>query len=88
MDKPRRVEVFRYRPEPLHFLGFHYRDRIEDADLLMRPSGDYIFDFRCQAVGAGRIASGAESLGVLRNRAGPVDSSRSERTPHSTVTCE
>jgi hypothetical protein len=41
MDKPRRVEVMRYCPEPLHFLRFHYPDRIEDADLLMTHTGDY-----------------------------------------------
>ena len=35
MEKPRRVEIVRYRPEPLHFLRFHYPDRVEDWDLLM-----------------------------------------------------
>jgi hypothetical protein len=41
MDKPRRVDLVRYRPEPLHFLRFHYRDRIEDWDLLMTGTGEY-----------------------------------------------
>ena len=41
MDKPLRVDLVRYRPEPLHFLRFHYKDRIEDWDLLMTSEGDY-----------------------------------------------
>jgi hypothetical protein len=41
MDKPRRVDVVRYRPEPLHFLRFHYPDRVENGDLLMTGAGEY-----------------------------------------------
>ncbi len=41
MDKPRRVDVVRYRPEPLHFLRFHYRDRVVDWDLFMTGAGEY-----------------------------------------------
>jgi hypothetical protein len=35
MEKPCRVDVFRYLPKRLHFLRFHYADRVEDDDLLM-----------------------------------------------------
>jgi hypothetical protein len=41
MEKPCRVDVVRYRPEPRHFLRFHYRDRVEDWDLLMTGTGQY-----------------------------------------------
>jgi hypothetical protein len=41
MEKPRQVDVVRYRPAPLHFLRFHYRDRVENGDLLMTATGDY-----------------------------------------------
>jgi hypothetical protein len=41
MEKPRRVEVIRYRPEPLHFLRLHYRNRIEDRDLLTTGAGEF-----------------------------------------------
>jgi hypothetical protein len=41
MEKPHRVDVFRYLPEPLHFLRFHYPDRVEDGDLLMTGAGEY-----------------------------------------------
>ena len=41
MEKPRRVDVVRYRPEPLHFLRLHYRERIEDCDPLMTGTGEY-----------------------------------------------
>ena len=41
MEKPQRVDVIRYRPAPLHFLRFHYEDRIEDWDLLMTGSGEH-----------------------------------------------
>lgn len=46
MDKPRRVEVIRYRPAPLHFVRFHYRDRVEDGDVLMTGSGEYTTTLR------------------------------------------
>jgi hypothetical protein len=39
MEKPCRVEIFRYKPEPLHFLRFHYGNRIEDDWLLMKSDG-------------------------------------------------
>jgi hypothetical protein len=42
MERPRRVDVIRYRPEPLHFLRFHYRDRVEDGWLLMTDSGSHV----------------------------------------------
>jgi hypothetical protein len=41
MEKPCRVDVIRYRPEPLHFLRFHYPDRVEDDDILKTGTGDY-----------------------------------------------
>jgi hypothetical protein len=44
MEKPCRVDVVCYRPESLHFLRFHYPDRIEDDDLLMTGSGEYRTD--------------------------------------------
>jgi hypothetical protein len=34
MEKPCIVDVIQYAPDPLHFLRFHYDDRIEDDDLL------------------------------------------------------
>ena len=34
MTKPSAVDVVQYRPEPLHFLRFHFADRTEDDDLL------------------------------------------------------
>lgn len=34
IQKPCSVDVVQYKPEPLHFLRFHYADRIEDHDLL------------------------------------------------------
>jgi hypothetical protein len=41
MEKPLRVDIVRYRPEPLHFLRFHYRGRAVDDDLLMTGKGEY-----------------------------------------------
>ena len=41
MDKPNRVDIIRYCPEPLHFLRFHYRDRVTDQWLLMTATGEY-----------------------------------------------
>ena len=38
---PQRIEIVQYRPEPLHFLRFHFADRIEDEDALMRPNGSH-----------------------------------------------
>jgi hypothetical protein len=35
MEKPCRVDVFRYLPEPLHFLRFSFADRIENDTQLM-----------------------------------------------------
>ncbi len=34
MEKPHKIEVVQYSPEPLHFLRFHYDDRTENHDLL------------------------------------------------------
>ena len=39
MEKPRRVDVLRYLPEPLHFLRFHYEGRVEDDDLADESHG-------------------------------------------------
>jgi len=41
MDKPRRVDVLRYEPEPLHFLRLHYRGYVVDRDLLMKSDGSH-----------------------------------------------
>jgi hypothetical protein len=41
MEKPRRVDIVRYRPEPIHFLRFHYHGRAVNGDLLMTRSGEY-----------------------------------------------
>ena len=41
MDKPLRVEVMRYRPEPLYFLRLHYKDYALDDDILMKQDGNY-----------------------------------------------
>ena len=41
MKKPDRVDIVRYHPEPLHFLRFHYGDRIVDDDLLMNGDGSF-----------------------------------------------
>jgi hypothetical protein len=41
MEKPKQVDIIRYRPEPLHFLRFHYKDRVKDCDLLMTKLGKY-----------------------------------------------
>ena len=41
MEKPLRVDVIRYRPEPLHFLRFHFRAGVVDEGLLMTRNGDY-----------------------------------------------
>jgi hypothetical protein len=41
MEKPLRVDVIRYLPEPLHFLRFHYEGRVEDDNLLMTGTGDH-----------------------------------------------
>lgn len=46
MEKPQRVDIVRYRPEPLHFLRFYYPDRVEDGDLLMTGNGDYATTIR------------------------------------------
>lgn len=39
MEKPNKVEIICYKPEPLHFLRFHYKDKIVDDWLLMKPDG-------------------------------------------------
>ncbi len=36
----------RYRPEPLHFLRFHYGKRVENDYLLMTGSGSHTTDVR------------------------------------------
>ncbi|MEZ4223509.1 MAG: hypothetical protein R3B13_21355 [Polyangiaceae bacterium] len=41
MGRPNRVEIIRYRPEPLHFLRFHYREHMVDDHLLHNSSGSY-----------------------------------------------
>jgi hypothetical protein len=41
IEKPKRVDIFRYVPQPLHFLRFHYPDRITDDWLLMKTDGSY-----------------------------------------------
>ena len=41
MEKPCRVDVVRYRPEPLHFLRFHYPNRVEDNWFLMTGKGEH-----------------------------------------------
>lgn len=41
MDRPDRIDIVRYRPEPLHFLRFHYKDRVENQWLLMTGNGEY-----------------------------------------------
>jgi len=41
MEKPKRVDILRYVPEPLHFLRFHYPNTITDDWLLMKPDGSY-----------------------------------------------
>jgi hypothetical protein len=41
MEKPKRVDIVRYVPEPLYFLRFHNRDEIIDGDLLINPDGTY-----------------------------------------------
>jgi hypothetical protein len=46
MRKPTRVDVMRYRPEPLHFLRFHYGKRVENDYLLMTGSGSHVTDIR------------------------------------------
>ena len=46
MDKPIGVEVFRYRPEPLHFLRFHFPKRMENSHLLMTGSGNHATTLR------------------------------------------
>ena len=42
MEKPQWVVILRYVPEPLHFLRFHYANRIEDGWLLMQPDGSHM----------------------------------------------
>lgn len=37
--KPKKVDILRYRPLPLHFLRFHYSDGIQDQDLLFVHGG-------------------------------------------------
>jgi hypothetical protein len=41
MEKPQRVDILRYVPEPLHFLRFHYPNTITDAWLLMKTDGSH-----------------------------------------------
>lgn len=41
MEKPIRVDIIRYSPEPLHFLRFYYPDKIVDGWLLMKSDGSY-----------------------------------------------
>ncbi len=41
MENPVSVEIIRYKPAPLHFLRFHYKDRIDDDRLLMKDDGSY-----------------------------------------------
>ena len=44
MEQPRRLDVIRYLPEPLHFLRFHYEGRVEDGNLLMTGVMDFETD--------------------------------------------
>ena len=41
MEKPQSIEITQYRPTRLHFLRFHYENRIVDDDLLMKGSGSH-----------------------------------------------
>jgi hypothetical protein len=41
MRRPSRVDIVRYRPEPLHFLRFHYGRRVVDAHLLSARAGGH-----------------------------------------------
>jgi hypothetical protein len=46
MDKPDRVDVVCYLPEPLHFLRFHYGDQLKDGEILMTREGKYNTDLQ------------------------------------------
>ena len=46
MPKPSRVDVMRYRPEPLHFLRFYYGKRVENDWLLMTDGGSHATNVR------------------------------------------
>lgn len=49
MEKPLRVDVMQYQPEPLHFLRLQYPDRTEYGDLLYTEAGDFRTSVRlCQ----------------------------------------
>ena len=39
IEKPDRIDIIRYCPEPLHFLRFHYGKKLEVWDLLRNGSG-------------------------------------------------
>jgi hypothetical protein len=41
VEKPLRVDVVRYNPEPLHFLRFHYPDRVANQHILMTGEGTH-----------------------------------------------
>lgn len=41
MEKPKRVDILKYIPEPLHFLRFYYPDKIIDDSFLMKSDGTY-----------------------------------------------
>ena len=46
LAKPRRVDVVRYRPAPLHFLRLHYPTGVQDQPLLMTGSGSFVTTVR------------------------------------------
>lgn len=41
MEKPKRVDIVQYAPEPLHFLRFHYTTKIVDNWILMTSVSSY-----------------------------------------------
>ena len=41
IEKPRRVDIVCYKPEPLHFFRFHYADRTEDGSILRQSDCSY-----------------------------------------------
>ena len=41
MEKPERIDILKYEPEPLHFLRFHYPDKVRDDSLLMKYDGSH-----------------------------------------------
>ena len=47
MERPERVDILRYKPDPLHFMRFHYSTSIRVGSLLMKRDGSHetsIFD--------------------------------------------